>query len=54
MAYKLQANFAGGELDPVLRKRISLNKYHNGLATARNVVIGRTGRIITRPGTKIY
>lgn len=52
MAYKLQANFAGGELDPVLRKRISLNKYSTGLATARNVVVGRTGRIVSRPGKR--
>ena len=52
MAYKLQANFAGGELDPVLQKRVSLNKYGTGLATGRNVVIGRTGRIMSRPGRK--
>lgn len=52
MGYKIQANFAGGELDPVLQKRVSLNKYSTGLATARNVVIGRTGRIMSRPGRK--
>jgi hypothetical protein len=52
MAIKVQPNFAAGELDPALRERTALERYNAGLATARNVVIGKTGRLISRPGRK--
>lgn len=52
MAYKVQASFSAGELDPALHERTTLQKYSSGLATARNVGIGKTGRIISRGGRK--
>lgn len=52
MAYKIQSSFSAGELDPALHERTTLDKYSNGLKTARNVQIGKTGRLISRPGTK--
>lgn len=52
MAVKVQASFAAGELDPALRERTTLQKYDSGLSTARNVIIGKTGRIISRPSRK--
>lgn len=52
MAYRLQSSMSGGELDPALTKRISLNKYSSGLKTARNIIVGKTGRILSRPGRK--
>jgi hypothetical protein len=52
MSLKVQASFSAGELDPALRERTTLQKYHTGLATARNVVVGKTGRLISRPGRR--
>lgn len=52
MALHLQASYSGGELDPALQERITLKKYDNGLATARNSIIGKTGRLLSRPGRK--
>lgn len=42
--------FTAGELDPSLWERTNLDKYRNGLATARNWIISKTGSILTRPG----
>lgn len=52
MSYKIQASFSAGELDPALHERTTLQKYASGLATARNVGIGKTGRIVSRGGRK--
>lgn len=52
MALSIQPSFTGGELDPALHDRTNFQKYKSGLATARNVSIGKTGRIISRPGRK--
>lgn len=52
MALKMQASFSSGELDPALHERTNLDKYHSALATARNVMIGKTGKAITRSGRK--
>ena len=54
MALKTQASFSAGEIDPALHERTTLQKYDSGLATARNVYIGKSGRIISRPGRKHY
>lgn len=51
MAYKIQAGFGAGELDPALYERTTLEKYKAALKTARNVQVGKTGRLISRPGT---
>lgn len=48
MALKVQASFAGGELAPELQERTTLGKFKDGLATARNVIVSKTGNIITR------
>lgn len=48
MALKTQLSFSSGELDPILHDRVTLEKFSKGLATARNVMIGKTGSIISR------
>lgn len=53
MAYRVQASFSAGELDPALWERTTLEKYRTGLKTLRNATIGKTGRIISDPGTKL-
>ncbi len=45
-----KASFSTGELDPVLQERTTLDKFKNGLATARNVIVGKTGSVLSRPG----
>lgn len=53
MALKPLISFAGGELDPVLQERVTLERYDIGLSTARNVIVGKTGRITSPPGRKL-
>lgn len=53
MAIKVpQSSFSKGELDPVLHERTTLASYKNGLRVARNVIVGRTGSLISRPGRR--
>lgn len=54
MSYKTQSSFATGELDPALYERTDLEKYRAGLMTCRNTLIGKSGRLISRPGTGWY
>lgn len=54
MALKNQLNFASGEIDPVLHDRVTLQRFQNGLATARNVMIGKTGSVISRFSRKQF
>lgn len=54
MALKNQLNFASGELDPVLHDRVTLERFQNALDTARNVMIGKTGSIISRFSTEHF
>jgi len=54
MAYKSQPSFSTGELDPALHERTNFEKYKSGLATARNVMIAKTGRILSRMGRKFF
>lgn len=49
-----KASFAAGELDPVLQERTTLDKYRNGLATGRNVIISKTGSIVSRMGRALF
>lgn len=51
MAYLKKASFAAGELDPSLHDKTDIKSYYSGLATARNVVLSKTGRIINSAGT---
>ena len=53
MAYHIQSSFSGGELDPALHERTTFDKYQTGLKTLRNAVVGKTGRITSRPGSKL-
>lgn len=52
MAYSRKTSFAAGELDPALYERTNLEKYQSALATARNVYVGKTGRVVGRQGTQ--
>jgi hypothetical protein len=51
MTYLKKSSFAAGELDPSLHDKTDIKTYYSGLATARNVVLGKTGRIINSAGT---
>lgn len=51
MAFKVQPSFAAGELDPAMHELTTLQKYKTGLARLRGFCIGKTGRIISLPGT---
>lgn len=46
----MQTNFTTGELDPLLRGRIDIDQYYNGLEKARNVLIQPQGGVTRRPG----
>lgn len=50
MALHPQSTFSTGELDPVLGERTTLDKFRAGLKTARNIVVGRAGNSVSRPG----
>lgn len=54
MAIKPIPSFSSGELDPALHERTTLQKYNSGLKTGRNVVVGKTGRLVSSPGRKWY
>lgn len=51
MPYLKKAAFTSGEIDPSLHDRTDLKTYFSGLKTARNLTIGKNGRIINTAGT---
>ena len=51
MAYAIQSAFGAGELAPELHERTTLEKYKTGLKTLRNAVVGKTGKLVSRPGS---
>ncbi len=48
----IQPSFAAGELRPDLHARVDFNRWHVGLAVARNFVIRATGGAANRAGTE--
>jgi len=48
MSLKPLLSFSSGELDPILHDRVTLQRFNKGLDTARNVMIGKTGSILSR------
>lgn len=48
MSVKRILSFSSGEIDPILHDRVTLEKFKKGLATARNVMVGKTGAIMSR------
>jgi hypothetical protein len=46
-------SFTAGELDPAMWERTNLDKYRNGLSTARNWIISKSGSILTRPSRQL-
>lgn len=48
MSEKRLTSFSSGEIDPILHDRVTLEKFNKGLATARNVMISKTGSILSR------
>jgi len=48
----IQTNFTSGELDPLVRSRIDLDAYKNGLESAQNVVCQPQGGVHRRSGTR--
>jgi hypothetical protein len=49
-AVTIQTNFTTGEVDPLLKSRIDIGQYSNGLEEARNVVIQPQGGVERRNG----
>lgn len=54
MAIRVQASFAAGELDPAIQERTTLQKYDSGLSVGRNVIVGKTGRIMSRSSRRLF
>ena len=54
MAIKPQTSFSGGELDSLLHDRVTLERFQNGVHTGRNVMIGKTGSILSRFSTFLF
>jgi hypothetical protein len=54
MSFLKKTSFASGELDPALHDNTDIKAYYSGLKTARNVTIGKTGRILNTAGTWHY
>lgn len=50
MALKPQFSFSSGELDPTLHDKVTLERFQNALATARNVIVTKKGSLISRFG----
>jgi len=48
----IQTNFTSGEIDPLVRSRVDLEAYRNGLETAKNVICQPQGGVTRRPGSK--
>jgi len=48
----VQTNFTSGELDPLIRSRVDIESYKNGLERAKNVVCQPQGGVRRRSGTK--
>ena len=48
----IQTNFTSGEIDPLIRSRVDLESYKNGLETAKNVICQPQGGVTRRPGTR--
>lgn len=54
MGLVVKSSFSAGELNPALRERTTLEKYRDGLATARNVVVSKTGSLLSRCGRRNF
>lgn len=48
----IQTNFTAGEIDPLLRSRVDIKSYENGLETAQNVLCQPQGGITRRSGLR--
>ena len=48
----IQSSFVSGELSPLLKGRIDLAQYYQGVQTAKNVVIVPQGGMKRRPGAE--
>lgn len=48
----LQSSFVSGELSPLLKGRVDLSQYYQGVQTAKNLVIVPQGGMKRRPGTE--
>ena len=48
----IQTNFTAGEIDPLLRSRVDIKSYENGLETAQNIVCQPQGGITRRHGLR--
>jgi len=51
-AHIIQSNFSGGEMDPKRRGQVDLPRYHNSLATCRNIILFIGGGGTRRAGLR--
>lgn len=49
--FPIQTNFTSGELSPLIRGRVDLNRYFNGASKLRNFIVRPQGGIVRRTGT---
>lgn len=54
MALKTQLSFNAGEIDPVLHDNVTLERFSKGLETARNVMVSKTGSLLSRFSTAFF
>lgn len=48
MSLKPLLSFSSGEIDPILHDRVTLAKFATGLHTGRNIIVGKTGSLLSR------
>lgn len=49
---QIQSSFTVGEMDPLLRARVDLQQYYQGLDRAKNIIIQPQGGFTRRPGLR--
>ncbi len=47
----IQSNFSGGEISPRLYGRTDIDRYYTSTSELRNMIVGRAGNLLRRPGT---
>lgn len=52
IAYPIQTNFTAGEVSPLIRGRVDLDKYFNGVEILENFIVRPQGGIFRRSGTR--
>lgn len=54
MSFSKKASYSSGEVDPSLHDVTDIKAYYSGLKTAKNVTVGKNGRLLNDAGTWAY